>query len=148
MACCQRSELAAPRIEERIRSNNERAGLPLSHGCKRCVDLAFVTGAKDRHFLPQRTSGCLRGAHFDFAARMVWIHEISNDGSLRNELVYQLHSFSHRCGTEYGDTSDIASWPVKTSNKAFPDRITVSGEHDRNRLGCRLSRLRRRFATS
>src|SRR5215471_2594041 len=89
MACCQRGELAASQKEERVRGDDERAGFLLSHGCQRCVELAFVARLKNKHFPPERTGSRLCGLHFDFAARMVWIHEISDGGRLRNELVYK-----------------------------------------------------------
>src|SRR5215831_380108 len=113
MACCSRGELAAPRIEEWVRGDDERTDFLLSHGCERCIELGFVAGPKDKHFLPERTGSRLCGAHFDFAAWMVWIHEISDGGSLRHELVHQLHSLSHRCRTKYGNTGDVASWSAE-----------------------------------
>src|SRR6516164_16902 len=78
-------------------------------------------------------------AHFDLAAWMVWIHEISDGGSLRHKLVHQLHSLSHRCWTKYGETGDIAAWLTEIRHQALPDGVAVSGEHDRNCLGCRHS---------
>src|SRR6516164_3865286 len=139
MACCQRGEFTAPRPVERVRGDDERIGLLLNHGCERCIKLAFVAGPKDRHFLPERTGSRLCGAHFDLAAWMVWIHEISDGGSLRHELVHQLHSLSHRCWTKYGDTGDIATWLTEIRHQALADRVAISGEHDRNCLGRGLS---------
>src|SRR5262252_8431025 len=112
MACCQRGEFTAPRPVERVRGDDERIGLLLNHGCERCIKLAFVAGPKDRHFLPERTGSRLCGAHFDLAAWMVWIHEISDGGSLRHELVHQLHSLSHRCWTKYGDYGDLSAYKL------------------------------------
>src|SRR5262249_33704390 len=121
------------------RGDDERTSLLLSHGCERCIELAFVAGPNDKNFLPERMDSHLRGLHFDFAARMVWIHEISDSGSLRNELMDQLHSLSHRCRTKYGETGDIAAWPTEIRHQALADGVTISGEHDRNCLGCVLS---------
>src|SRR5262249_13356329 len=86
----------------------------------------------------------LCGSHLDVAVQIVRIHEISG-GSLRHEFVHQLQSLSDGDVSKYGDTRDIATWSVEACYKAVPDRIAVSCEYDRNRLGCRLSCLRRRF---
>ena len=42
MARCQRHELLAPAVEERIIADDERAGLQLDEGCEGGVDLASV----------------------------------------------------------------------------------------------------------
>src|SRR6516165_12713886 len=101
MACCQRGELVASQKEERVRGDDERAGFLLSHGCQRCVELAFVARLKNKHFPPERTGSRLCGLHFDFAARMVWIHEITDDASLRHKFMHQLYSLGHRRRTKY-----------------------------------------------
>src|SRR5262249_5332208 len=85
IACGQRDELVALPIEERVRGDEERTGLLLSHGCKRCVELAFVTGPKDRHFLPERMGSRLCGSHLDVAVQILRIHEISDGGRLEHE---------------------------------------------------------------
>src|SRR5260370_10838853 len=41
MARCQRYELLAPAVEERIGGDDERAGMQLDEGCEGGVDLAF-----------------------------------------------------------------------------------------------------------
>ena len=98
--------------------------------------------------MPEGVGGRLRGSHFDFAARIVRIHEISDGRSIRHEFVHQLQSLSDRGGTEYRDTCRIATRPVQARHQAASDGVGVSSEHDRNRLGCRRRRLRRRLATS
>src|SRR5262245_32793353 len=77
MVCCQRDELVAPPIEERVRGDDERTGLLSSHGSKRCFDLVFAAGPKDRHFLPERTGSRLCGSHLGVAVQIGRIHEIS-----------------------------------------------------------------------
>src|SRR5215831_1001280 len=139
MVCCQRDELVAPPIEERVRGDDERTGLLSSHGSKRCVDLVFVAGPKDRHFLPERTGSRLCGFHLGVAVQIGRIHEISDGGSLRHELLQQLQSLSDGDVTKYGDTRDIAAWPAEACDKALPNGVAVGGEHDRNRLARRLS---------
>jgi len=120
----------------------------LNHGCERRIELAFIASAEDVHLLPEGTGSHLRGAHLDFGVRIVRIHEISDGGGIRHEIVHQLQSLSDRGATKYGDTGRVAGRPVEARDQAFPDGVAVGSEHDRNRLGCRLSGLWRRLATS
>src|SRR5262249_42639 len=81
-----------------------------------------------------------------FTVRIIWVHEKANDASLRHDFLKQLHSFGDRGGTEYGDTSGITARSVKARYQAFPDRVAIRGEYDRNCVGCILDDLRTRFA--
>ena len=47
MARCQRDELVAPAEEERIGSDEKRAGPLLDEGCERRVEVAFAAGLQD-----------------------------------------------------------------------------------------------------
>src|SRR6266852_7575227 len=118
----------------------------LSHGCECDLELAFVAGAENVHLQPEGLGRRLRGSHLDFAVRIVWIHEISDGDNLWHEIAQQLQSFSDRCCTKYGDTGGIAARSIEARYQVIPDRVAVSGEHDGNRLGCRLRYLGRRIA--
>ena len=74
MTCCQREELVASRIEERISGGDKRTNLVSSHSCKRFVDLIFVAGPKDKNFSSERTGSNLRGSHLGIAGRVVRIY--------------------------------------------------------------------------
>src|ERR1700680_591410 len=55
-------------------------------------------------------------------------------------------SLSDKHGTGKGDSSHVSTGSIEASNQAQCDGVTLTGEHDGNRLGCRLSYLRRRVA--
>ena len=99
--------------------------------------------------MSSKRGGCrLCGFQFDTAVRIVWIHEKSDDGGLRHEVMEQLQSLGDRCRTKYRDTSSIAARSVEARYQAFPDRIAKHAEYDRNRLSSCLGDLRRRIAPS
>jgi hypothetical protein len=63
--------------------------------------------------LSSERGGCrLCGFHFDITVRIVWIHEKSDDGGLRHEVMQQLQPLGDRRRTKYGDTSSIAARPA------------------------------------
>ncbi len=54
MARCQRHELPALAVEERVARDTERAGAQLSDGGKGGVDLAFAANPQDMELHPLR----------------------------------------------------------------------------------------------
>ena len=90
----------------------------------------------------------LRGFQFEFVVRIVGVHKKTNDGSLRHDLLQQLHSLSGCGGTEYSDTSDITARAVEACDHTLANHVAVGSEHDGDRLSCRLGYLWRRFTTS
>ena len=53
MVSGQRQELLAPAAKERVRANDERAGLQLDEGCESGAELAFGAGLQDKELHPR-----------------------------------------------------------------------------------------------
>ena len=86
MARCQRNELFAPGEEDRVGTDDKRAGVQLDDGSESGVDLAFSASPQDMELHPLRARRFLHFAHDALGLRIVRVHEQGDRPGLRNQL--------------------------------------------------------------
>ena len=120
---CQRHELLAPAVEERIAGDDERAGMQLDEGGEGGVDLAFGAGLQDMELHPLRARRFLHVSHHALGIRIVRVHEQGDHPGLGNQLGKQLKPLGHQLDGEDADAREVAARPGETGDQAGLDRV-------------------------
>ena len=75
------------------------------------------------------------------------VDQQGHDARRWDQLVQQLQPFWRYPHVRIGHARNVAARPVKAGDEPEPDRVAACFKDDRNRLGCRLCRKRRRSAS-
>jgi hypothetical protein len=85
MASCQRNDLIALVVKERVGANQQRSCARFSHSCERHVDVAFGTRAQDAHLLPEGARGILNTPQLSLKIRIGWVEQHRDQRGSRNQ---------------------------------------------------------------
>ena len=90
VADCERAELLALRVEERIGADHERAGLQLTQAGEGRFEFAFGAGLQDVNLNTHAASRCLEVPHQRLGKEIGRIDEHRNEARGRNQFMYEL----------------------------------------------------------
>ena len=146
MARCQRHELLAPAVEERIAADEERAGMQFDEGGEGGVDLAFGGGLQDRELHPLARAASCTSRMMRSARRIVRVHQQGDHPGLGNQLGQQLKPLGRQLAGEIAEAGEVAARPGETGDQAGLDRVAAADEDDRDRRGRAFRRQCRKRA--
>src|SRR6516165_10143426 len=130
------------RVEEYIRSDDERAGPVLRKRRKRAIQFVVATGFDHENPLPDRMRGSLQCVRLSLAIGTTWVDEHADQSRLRYQIAQQAQALILHSANQQIHTGHIATWLIKTYHQAGLDWIVASDEYNRDRRGGGLGRER------
>jgi hypothetical protein len=118
MARCQRHDLLAPVGEERIRADDERAGVQREQRGEGISDLACGGGLHDRELESLGAGEILGDRDVPLGILIVRVDHQGDHPSVRNQLGKQFKAFRRQLVSEQADPREVPARPREAGDEA------------------------------